>query len=382
MSRKSTRTGAAGLFAMAAATFITFGATASDAIAAVSFEGKRIQIIVPFNEGGGTDSYSRFLLPYLQKHLPGNPKIIVLNKPGAGGILGTNYFEQRAKNDGTWVMALSVSVLANYMLGDPRIKFDPKRYSPIMLSPRSSMFYVRKDLGLQNIKSLKGKIEKLRSYPVEKLVFGGKTPTSAGLQYRIGLSLLGVEVKSVWGMKGNGPMALAFERGEFILNFDNSMSFKNNRAKLLADGTAVPLYTLGLLDGNGNPKRDPTWPNVPTYFEAYKAVYGKKPSGAGFEAWRALMQMSSGMNKSLNLPAGTPKDVVEAWRTAARKMLKDPDFVKKRSKILGAYPQTIGDEVIAIRDAALTLSPAARAYLAKYVKARYDIVLTEQVTRR
>jgi tripartite-type tricarboxylate transporter receptor subunit TctC len=375
MSKKSTRAGVAGLFAISAATFLAVGVGVKDVRAAANFEGKRIQIIVPFNEGGGTDSYSRFLLPYLQRHLPGNPKIIVLNKPGAGGILGTNYFQQRAKNDGTWVMALSVSVLANYMLGDPRIKFDPKEYIPIMLSPRSSMFYVRKDLGLQNIKTLKGKIEKLRSFPVETLVFGGKTPTSAGLQYRIGLSLLGVEVKSVWGMKGNGPMALAFERGEFLVNFDNSMSFKNNRAKLLADGTAVPLYTLGLVDGNGNPKRDPTWPNVPNYFEAYEAIHGKKPSGAGFEAWLALMQMSSGMNKSLNLPAGTPKDVVEAWRTAARKTLKDPDVVKKRSKILGAYPQTIGDGAISIRNAALTLSPKARAYLAKYVKARYGINL-------
>jgi tripartite-type tricarboxylate transporter receptor subunit TctC len=375
MSRRSTRAGVAGLFAIAAATSMAVGVTATDANAAANFKGKRITIIVPFSEGGGTDSYSRFLVPYYQKHLPGKPKIIVLNKPGAGGILGTNYFQQRAKTDGTWVMALSTSVMANYMLGDPRIKFDLKKYLPIMLSPRSAMVYTRSDLGLQKIKSLKGKIAKLRSFPVEKLVFGGKTPTSAGLQYRLGLSLLGVEVKSVWGMKGNGPMALAFERGEFKINFDNSMSFKNNRRKLIEDGTAVPLYTLGLLDGSGKAMRDPTWPNVPNYVEAYKAIHGKKPSGPGYEAWLALVQMSVGMNKSWNLQAGTPKDVVEAWRTAAKKMLADPEFKKKRKGILGSYPQTVGDEVIAIRDAALTLSPTARAYLGKYLKARYGIVL-------
>jgi hypothetical protein len=244
------------------------------------------------------------------------------------------------------------------MLGDPRIKFDLKDYIPIILSPRSSLVYVRKDLGLQNIKTLKGKMQKLRSTPVEHLVFGGKTPTSAGLQYRLGLSLLGVEVKSVWGMKGNGPMALAFERGEFLINYDNSLSFLNNRQKLLEDGVAVPIYTLGIVDGDGKP-----------------ALHGKKPSGPGFEAWLALMQMSSGMNKSWNLPAGTPKDIVEAWRTAARKMLKDPDFLKRRDKILGKYPQTIGDEAIAIRDTALTLSPKARGYLEQYVKVRYGINL-------
>ncbi len=374
MFKKSVLNGAAGMIALSAAIVLGTTVAGTDAQAA-NFEGKRIQIIVPFNEGGGTDSYSRFLQQYMQKYLPGNPRILIVNKPGAGGILGTNYFQQRATTDGTWVMAVSTSVMANYMLGDPRIKFDLKDYIPIILSPRSSMVYVRKDLGLQDIKTLKGKVEKLRSFPVEQLVFGGKTPTSAGLQYRLGLSLLGVEVKSVWGMKGNGPMALAFERGEFLVNYDNSLSFLNNRKKLLEDGTAVPLYTLGIVDGNGNPQRDPTWPDTPSYFEAYEALHGKKPSGPGFEAWLALMQMGSGMNKSWNLPAGTPKDIVEAWRTAARNMLKDPDFMKKRDKILGKYPQTIGDEAIAIRDTALTLSPEARGYLENYVKARYGVNL-------
>jgi len=374
MLKKSVLNGVAGMIALSVAIVLGVTATNTDANAA-NFEGKRIQIIVPFNEGGGTDSYSRFLQQYMQKYLPGNPKILVVNKPGAGGILGTNYFHQRAKKDGTWIMAVSTSVMANYMLGDPRIKFDLKEYIPIILSPRSSIVYVRKDLGLQNIKTLKGRMEKLRSFPVEQLVFGGKTPTSAGLQYRLGLSLLGVEVKSVWGMKGNGPMALAFERGEFVVNYDNSLSFLNNRQKFFKDTATAAIYTLGLVDGNGNPKRDPTWPDVPSYFEAYEALHGKKPSGAGFEAWLALMQMSSGMNKSWNLPAGTPKDIVEAWRTAARKMLKDPDFLKKRDKILGKYPQTIGDEAIAIRNTALTLSPEARDYLGNYVKARYGINL-------
>ena len=370
MLKKFVYAGVATLFGLSAAAIIS-----SHTAQAADFSGKRIQIIVPFNEGGGTDSYSRFLQPYYQKYLPGNPKIIILNKPGAGGILGTNYFQSRAKPDGTMVMALSTSVLANYTLGDPRVKFDLKEYIPIMLSPRSSMVYTRKDLGLQKEKTLKAKIGKLRSYETEKLVFGGKTPTSAGLQYRIGLSLLGVEVKSVWGMKGNGPMALAFERGEFNVNFDNSMSFKNNRQKLLEDGIAVPLYTLGLMDASGKVNRDPTWPNVPTYKEAYTAYYGKEPSGPGWEAWYALASMSVGMNKSWNLPAGTPKDIVEAWRAAARKILADPDFNKRRDKILGKYPQTVGDDVIAIRNAALTISPKARSFLAKYVKSHYGIEL-------
>lgn len=363
--------GLSGLVALSA--MFALGATVAKA--AVSFEGKNIQVIVPFSEGGGTDSYSRFLQQYMQKYLPGKPKILVLNKPGAGGIVGTNYFQQRAKNDGTWIMALSTSTLFNYVLGDPRVKFDLKTFIPILLSPRSSMVYVHKDLGIQNIKTLKGRIQKLVSLPPEEIKVGGKTPTSAALQYRIGFSLLGIEVKSVWGMRGNGPIALAFERGEFQLSSDNSLSFLNNRRKLYEDGIAVPLFTLGVVDANGKPDRDPTYPDVPSWFEAYEAIHGKKPSGALYEAWLSLMLMQVEMSKSWNLPEGTPKDVIAAWQTAMQKMFKDPDFLKRRDKIFGSFKQSMGEDAKAIWKAGLVMSPDSRNEISKFLKARYGVTL-------
>jgi len=375
MLKRLTQTGMAGLFAVSVAAVGVTALITKDAQAAVDFKGKRITIIVPFNEGGGTDSYTRFMLPYFQKYLPGQPKILVVNKPGAGGILGGNYFQQRAKKDGTWVFGLSTSTISNFALGDPRVKFELNKFIPIILSPRGITQYVRKDLGIQDIKGLKAKIDKMKSYPPEKLIFGGKTPTSGGLNLRVALSLLGIEVKSVWGMKGNGPMALAFERGEFTVNYDNTLSFKNNRKKLIADGVAVPLYTLGFVNDKGDIVRDPALPDVPHFVEVYKAVHGKKPSGAAFEAWYSLYQMSVTMSKSWNLPDGTPKDIVEAWRGAARKMMKDPDFMAKRMKIFGPYEQTIGDGAIPVRNAATTISPTAKQWLAKYVKARYGVSL-------
>lgn len=344
-------------------------ATAAD----VSFAGKRITILVPFNPGGGTDSYVRFLAPLYEKHLPGNPKVLVLNKSGAGGILGGNYFQQKAAKDGTWVLALSTSTLSNYALGDPRIIFDLKKYIPVLLSPRGAMQYVRKELGVQNEKDIAAKMKKMQSYKKEQLVYGGKTPTSMGLNFRVAFSMLGVEVKNVMGLKGNGPMALAFERGELNVNFDSSLSYKNNRKKLIADGIAIPLYTFGVIDDqSGKFVRDPTHPGVPTFHEAYKAVHGKEPSGPEYEAFESLFHMSVTMSKSLNLPPGTPEDVVTAWVNATRAILKDPAFVEKRQKRLGTYKQTIGKAAIPIRDKATNVSPAARKWLAAYLKSRFN----------
>lgn len=357
---------------LAAAALAAGVAGAPNANAAVDFAGERITILVPFNEGGGTDSYVRFLAPFYERHLPGNPKIQVLNKSGAGGILGGNYFETKAKKDGTWVFALSTSTLSNYALRDPRVKFDLANYIPFILSPRGTMQYVRNDLGLQDEKDISSKIKKMQSMPADKLVFGGKTPTSMGLALRVGLSLLDVDVKSVWGMKGNGPMALAFERGEFTVNFDNTLSYKNNRKKMIEDGLAVPLYTFGVLDDQGKFVRDPEAPDVPNWHEAYEKVHGKAPSGPEVEAFESLFHMAVTMSKSLNLPAGTPGDVVAAWVDATYKILDDPEFKQKRKKIFGAYPQTVGAGTAAIRDKATNISPEARKWLAKYLKVNHD----------
>lgn len=342
---------------------------------ALDLTGKRVTLIVPFSEGGGTDTWTRMMQPYLEKYLPGKPTVIVLNKPGGGGISGTNYFYEKAKKDGTWIFAQSTSVASNYMLGDPRAKFKLEEFEPVLNSPRGVTQYVRSDLGVKDIKDLKAKIEKIKSHPIDKLTFGGKTPTSGDLALRVALSLLGVEVHSIWGLGGNGPMALAFERGEFLLNYDNTLSFLSNRKHMIESGMAVPLYTFGNLDENGKMTRDPALPDVPTFVEFYKAVHGKEPSGAGYEAWRSLMGVSVPLSKSLLLAPGTPKDVIEMWRTAAKKMLADEEFKTKAKAEFGPYPQLIGEAVKPIMMKALSISPESRAWLAKYVKVRYDVEL-------
>jgi tripartite-type tricarboxylate transporter receptor subunit TctC len=361
--------------AVSAAAFGLVATASTNAAAAVDFSGKRIAVIIPFSEGGGTDSYSRFMAPYFEKHLPGNPKIVIINRPGGGGLTGVNYYAAKASKEGTWVLALSTSSQSNYMLGDKRAKFDMADFIPIILSPRGITQYVRKDLGIQNETSLKAKIEKLRSYPRSKLVFGGKTPTSGGLALRTALTLLGIEVTSVWGLGGNGPMALAFERGEFTVNYDNTLSFLNNRAHMIKSGLAVPLYTFGVINEDGSISRDPALPKVPTFNEAYKAVHGKEPSGTAYEAWRSLMAVSVPLSKSWNLMAGTPPEIIEVWRTAARNVYAEIMKSPKGKKIFGPYKNIMTDAAIKIRDNGTTLDPQSAKWLAGYVNERYNITI-------
>jgi tripartite-type tricarboxylate transporter receptor subunit TctC len=53
------------------------------------FEGKTITIVVPYNPGGGFDSFARLLEPHLEEELDG-VQVNVENRPGGGGLIGAN----------------------------------------------------------------------------------------------------------------------------------------------------------------------------------------------------------------------------------------------------------------------------------------------------
>jgi tripartite-type tricarboxylate transporter receptor subunit TctC len=70
-------------------------------------EDQTIELVVGFAPGGGTDLMARALVPFLEKKLGGKTRIVVVNKPGAGGEISTTYLA-RAKPDGYTVGFINV----------------------------------------------------------------------------------------------------------------------------------------------------------------------------------------------------------------------------------------------------------------------------------
>lgn len=84
---------------IAVAAFIAF---CSDAGAQQPFyAGKSLTILVNYDAGGPTDLEARLLSRHLGRHIAGNPRIIVQNMGGAGGIVGAKYLGEIAPRDGT-----------------------------------------------------------------------------------------------------------------------------------------------------------------------------------------------------------------------------------------------------------------------------------------
>src|SRR5262245_18141783 len=68
------------------------------------YEGKTITLYVPYAPGGGTDLAARAFAPLLEKHIAGNPTVIVENDPSTGGIVGANEFASSGEKDGLKIL--------------------------------------------------------------------------------------------------------------------------------------------------------------------------------------------------------------------------------------------------------------------------------------
>ena len=70
------------------------------------YKGKRLTLLINFAAGGPSDIEGRLLAKHIAKHIDGQPQIIVQNKDGAGGLVGTNYVGEVGPRDGTHVRLL------------------------------------------------------------------------------------------------------------------------------------------------------------------------------------------------------------------------------------------------------------------------------------
>lgn len=105
LSRSSARSrrvaAAAAVSALALASLAACGpknASADASSGGNSFSGQTLQIVVPYGPGGGYDQWARVIAPYMQKYL-GAAKVMVVNTPGGGGLIGTQQIFN-AKPDG------------------------------------------------------------------------------------------------------------------------------------------------------------------------------------------------------------------------------------------------------------------------------------------
>ena len=250
-----------------------------------------ITLIVPFPAGGGVDVIGRIVADKLAADL--GQLVIIDNRGGAAGVIGTRVAARSAPDGYTLVMATSGSIAIN-----PNLYANPgyqtlRDLSPIGLISSTPIVLMAHPSAPEN--SLADVIAAAKRAP-GALNIGTPPPgTSAYLGAELFKSLAGVDITIVT-YRGTGPLTTDLLGGHVKLAL-------NVLAPAMTSLKAGSLKALAVLA----PKRSSHLPDVPTSAEA---------GLPGFE---------SGLNYGLLAPAGTPRPIVERLNRALRAGIDTPE---------------------------------------------------------
>lgn len=338
-----------------------------EASAQATFAGKRIQVIVPFAPGGATDVAARFLEKFLERHLDGNPDVEVVNRAGGGSILGANWFQDNAKPDGETVLFTTSSTANPYVLGQKEVKYDLASMRVAYSLPFGSVTYVSAATGIKSVKDLKE--------TKTELIYGGIAAAASDLPTLLSFEVLDLNVRTVLGFTGRGPVRLAFDRGETNLDFQFTPVYMTQVADQVASGKVIPLMTGGYVGPDGKlTARDPAVPDIPTVYEVYKELNGgNEPSGVEWDAYQAMGALTLGYGLTAYLHKDTPDEIIDLYAKAVERINDDPEFLKEGKEVVGGYKLISPKDAEKPLKAALQPSEEVRQYLRKLLSEKYGV---------
>ena len=348
----------------AIAAFVGLGAL--PATAQEYYAGKTIDVIVPFGPGGATFVSAKFLEPYFEKHLPGNPEINVIDRPGGGSILGANWFEQNAKSDGTTILFTTSSTANPFVLGQQGVEYKLADYRVAYSHPFSAVAYVSPSTGITSAADIKNSDR--------PLIYGGIAAAASDLPGLLSFEVLGIDVKSVLGFNGRGPVRLAFEQGEVNLDYQFTPVYLTQVVPSVEAGSAVPLWTGGSADADGKlTQRDPIAPELPSVYEVYQELNGKAPAGIEWEAFQGVASVTYAYGLTGYMKPDTPQEVLDIFAKAVEDINADPEFQAESQKVTNGARLNAGPATEAAIKAALSPSDEVRAYLKGLLSDKYGV---------
>lgn len=327
------------------------------------YKGKTLTVVINFAPGGPTDIEGRLVARYLGRHIDGKPTVITQNRPGAGGMTGTNYLGKIAPKDGT-VMGYLTSAAWPAVSTPDKFEVPFRDYQFVAYQPGTSVYYVRTDV-TPGIKSAPDLVR------ATGLVPGGlERSSSKDLGMRLTLDMLGVKYKYVTGYGSNQPARLAFERDEINFFVESPPAYRATVAPtLVTSGVAVPVYYDTVFNGEtySVPKQISDLGILP-FHELYEKVKGSKPSGPLWEAYLTITTLRGTMQRIAALPPGTVDGAAQALQAGFEKLGDDPGFAQDTMKAIGFVPDfESGLNVTRQVRQALTIKPEIKAFVEKYV---------------
>jgi tripartite-type tricarboxylate transporter receptor subunit TctC len=271
---------------------------------------------------------ARALIPYLEKYIPGHPKLIIENMPGAAGMKAVNHAYTSGKTDGLMITAVGSGLVTGPILGMPGVKYDLDKliYLGSTESGDPYVFLSRKEAGFDSL-------EKLRAASGVRI--GAQTVGHAVfISGRIFAYVIGIKDPRMVVGFGGPELDIALARGKVDARANSADTVVHRNGEALDKGEFNIHATLTIPKGKFHSR----FANVPDL-----------DSLAKNQKERELITLFRNFlypRWPYVLPPGTPDEIVKTLRGAMAKSFKDPGFPKEFKKLMGSDPSPLtGEEV-------------------------------------
>ena len=274
-----------------------------------AFKGKTINFIVALAAGGGYDQYARTLARHLERHLPGNPNVVVQNMTGAAGMRATNWLYNAAPRDGLTIGITQRSVLVEPLLGTKEARFEPTKFSWLAsLNDEAFIAVTWKDRGIDSI----------RDAQLKEFAVAADGPASDDYIWPAVLNAtIGTKFKIVSGYTGKAEERLSVRRGETVGLI--GWSWAALQTSEWDDYKAGNWRIIAHLGKGRHPEFD-----APSIYEFATTAETRET----FD----FLDATLALGRPVFAPPGIPKDREAALRAGLAAALKDPAFLAEAQK--------------------------------------------------
>jgi tripartite-type tricarboxylate transporter receptor subunit TctC len=290
-----------------------------------------VRLVVPYLPGGIMDALARLLAEPLQRHLGTAQPLIVENRAGAGGNVGTALVA-RARGDAHTVLVGNSGPLSINPALARSLPFDPQRdFQPVVLIATTPLVLTVPATAPHRDVAAFIAWARAQPQPVAYGTPGVGTPQHMAtelLRLRAGFQAVQVPYQ------GSAPVITALLAGDIAFAVDN-------QALVLGQIRAGALRALAVT----TPRRSAELPDIPTMQEAGLDGYAVR-------GWYGLL-----------LPAGVPAAIVERLNAAARLALREPAVMARLASFGSPYVADTTEAFAALiaEDVARWREVAARA---------------------
>jgi tripartite-type tricarboxylate transporter receptor subunit TctC len=269
------------------------------------YHDKTLTLVVSADAGTPTDIIARQFARFFVKYIPGQPRAVVMNVVGAGGMVAAASLQSKQPEDGTVIGFLQRNNLYIPLLDPRQNRFDPRQVQ--WLGSLNKVDYTLVAMSRTGVTTANDLTKK--TIYIGATGFANEDRTLPALLNEY----LGMKMRIVPGYTGRGEVYLAMQRGE-VDGWASTVDGleQGPPVRMIADGKMKVLLDLGW-------KSPPEFPDVPNL-----SSWITDPN---VKALFNLFLLPFQAGRPIAVPKNVPPERLAALQTAFAKTIADPEFI-------------------------------------------------------